>query len=113
METNPLLEQASAACRICSQLNEKEYASQKYGWENNDTSLPVVFLELECVKDLKPNSDRLMRLFHCPLCHTYYLYTTGYEYLVNGSEDFQTLTRLSLEESKIILSDEFSIDGSE
>lgn len=111
METNPLLEQASAACRICSQLNEKEYASQKYGWEENDTSLPEVFLELECVKDLKPNSDRLLKLFHCPLCNTYYLYATGYEYLVNGSEDFQSLTRLSPEKSINIISDEFTIDG--
>jgi hypothetical protein len=29
------------------------------------------------------------------LCGTYYLYRSDYEYLVNGSEDEEILTRLS------------------
>jgi len=44
--------------------------------------------------------SRLRQLRQCPLCKTIYLYTTDYEYLVNGSEDEQTLTRLAPAEAE-------------
>jgi hypothetical protein len=74
-------------------------ASQKYGWEENNTYLPAAAGKLTVVKDLKPNSSRKLQVQQCPECGTYYLYRSDYEYLVNGSEDEEYLTRLSIEEA--------------
>lgn len=87
-------------CEICSGLADQEYAFQKYGWEEGDTSLPAVVGHLVMVRDLKPYSSRKLQLLQCPMCGTYYLYRTDYEYLVNGSEDEQFLTRLTGEQAK-------------
>ncbi len=88
-----------ADCSICSSLKDKEAAFQKYGWEENDTFLPAAYLHLQEVVDLKPDSSRKLKLLQCPECHTYYLYSSDYEYLVNGSEDEEYLERLTLEEA--------------
>jgi len=82
------------SCSICSQIADKEWAAQKYGWEENDTWLPAISSSIKVVRELKPPSSRTTQLWQCPLCSTYYLYETDYEYLVNGTEDTQTLTRL-------------------
>lgn len=82
-------------CRICSQLAEVESAAQKYGWPEQDTALPAASAYLLIVKDFKPYASRKLQLQQCPECQTYYLYQTDYEFLVNGSEDEQELTRLS------------------
>jgi len=42
-------------------------------------------------------------LKQCAACGTYYLYETDYEYLVNGSEDEEVLTRLKEEEARELL----------
>ena len=94
---------ANPNCSICSQFSDREYASQKYGWEENDTHLPVAAGKLAMVKDLKPDSNRSLILEQCPECGTYYLYQSDYEYLANGSEDDQQLTRLSDEEAAAYL----------
>ena len=86
-------------CSICSRLKDTEYAFQKYGWEEDNTYLPAVAGQLTLVKDFKPYSSRKLQLQQCPECHTYYLYETDYEFLVNGSEDEETLTRLSDEKA--------------
>ena len=51
------------------------------------------------MKDFKPYDSRALQLKQCPECGTYYLYRTDYEYLVNGSEDEEVLTRLKPEEA--------------
>jgi hypothetical protein len=94
------METESLPCRVCSQLLDQESASQKYGWSADDTSLPHVILDLKLVRDMRLGSERALQLWHCPLCGNYYLYETDYEYLVNGSEDEQSLTRLSAEEAR-------------
>ncbi len=88
-----------AGCAICSTLKDKEYASQKYGWEENDTHLPAAAGQLALVRDFKPHSSRALQLRVCPECQTYYLYESDYEYLANGSEDDQTLTRLTADQA--------------
>ena len=90
-------------CSICSHLKDQEWASQKFGWEANDTSLPVAASYLQLVCDLKPGSDRSLQIWQCPLCFTYYRFSSDYEYLVNGSEDVQSLIRLSQEEANLYL----------
>ena len=88
------------SCPICSQLKDYEFAMQKHGREEEDTQLPAAIGQLVEARDLKPGSSRRMSLERCPVCGAYYLYQTDYEYLANGSEDTQTLTRLSDEEAR-------------
>ncbi len=90
-------------CAICSQLADEETAYQKYGWEENDTYLPAAAAALLLVKDFKPYSSRKLQLWQCPQCGGYYRYTSDYEYLVNGSEDEERLTRLTSEQAAAYL----------
>jgi uncharacterized protein with PIN domain len=86
-------------CSICSQLADREHADQKYGREEDDTSLPAAASSLTVVKDFKPYDSRKLQLWQCPQCGTYYLYETDYEYMVNGTEDEEDLTRLTAEQA--------------
>lgn len=86
-------------CNLCSQLDDEEYALQKYGWEEDNTYLPGAASQLALVKDLRPHGGRALHLKQCPQCGTYYLYRTDYEYLVNGTEDEEFLTRLTDEQA--------------
>ena len=85
----------SVTCTICSTLADQEFASQKFGWEENDTYLPAAALKLNAVRKLRPFDSRELELQQCPECGTCYLLKTDYEYLVNGSEDWQSLIRLN------------------
>jgi hypothetical protein len=86
-------------CSICSQLADKEFGYQKYGWEDDDKYLPTAASSLKIIIDFKPYASRKLQLQQCPECRTYYLYRTDYEYLANGSEDEEFLTRLSATEA--------------
>jgi hypothetical protein len=86
-------------CSICSQLADHEYAFQKYGWEDDSTYLPPASNQLKLVRDFAPGSSRAKQLKQCPECETYYLYTSDYEYLVNGTEDEDDLRRLTSSEA--------------
>ena len=101
-----ILSDSNSKCSICSQLGEWEYATQKFGWEENDTHLPAACGQLETVKNLKVDSSRSMILKRCPECGRYYLYESDYEYLAGGSEDSQQLTRLSEDEARSYLEQE-------
>jgi len=90
----------SPPCNVCSQLSDCEYARQKYGWEENDTHLPDAASSLITVREVKSESSRSLILKQCPRCSTYYLYEMDYEYLSNGSEDEQTLTRISEDDAR-------------
>jgi len=82
-------------CGICSGLTDEAYASQKYGWEEHNSYLPAAAGQLKIVQDLRPFGSRKLQLQQCPECGCYYLYRTDYEYLVNGTEDEEYLTRLT------------------
>lgn len=92
-------ESLRALCRICSQLSHYERGFQKGGREEEHTFIPDAESHLIRVKDLKPNNNRRLEVKQCPECKTYYLYTTDYEYLANGSEDEQILERMTEEEA--------------
>ena len=94
---------AYLTCATCGTLNDSHYAFQKYGWEKDNSYLPAAANRLVLVHDLRPYSGRALQLQQCPECHTYYLYQTDYEYLVNGSEDEQFLTRLTAEDAAAYL----------
>jgi hypothetical protein len=57
--------------------------------------LPAAAAQLRVLRDLRPYGSRKLQLQQCPECGTYYLYRTDYEYLVNGSEDKEYVTRLT------------------
>lgn len=92
-------------CAICSTLAAYHHGSQKYGWPENDTSLPPSASQLTIVRDYSPPGCRELQLQQCPECRTYYLYRTDYEFLVNGTEDDQYLARLSDAEAAEYLTD--------
>ena len=92
-------EEPRKQCGICSHLSDQEHATQKHGWEENNTHLPAAASQLELVRDLRPYGSRKLQLQQCPECGAYYLYRTDYEYLVNGSEDEEFLTRLTEEQA--------------
>ena len=93
-------------CRTCSSMADQEYARQKSGWEENDTHLPSAAGLLVTVKDLGSSGSRMRWLQRCPECGTYYLYRTDYEYLVNGTEDEEYLSRLSESQAESCLNSE-------
>jgi hypothetical protein len=86
------------SCGTCSNLSSKENASQKYGWEEGNTYLPSEFDKLVLVKNLRPYGSRKLQILQCLECNAYYLYRTDYEYLVNGSEDEEFLSRMTDDE---------------
>lgn len=86
-------------CALCARLRDQEYAFQKYGREEDNTYLPAAANSLIVVLDMQPYGSRKLQLQQCPGCGTYYLYRTDYEYLVNGSEDEEFLTRLTSEQA--------------
>ena len=96
---------AHAQCSICSGIADEESAFQKYGREEDNTYLPAVAAKLKVVRDYKPYDSRKLLLKQCPECGTYYLYRSDYEYLVNGTEDEEYLTRLSDEKAARWLED--------
>lgn len=96
----------SLPCSLCAQLADEEYASQKYGWEERNTHLPAVVERLVVVRDFQLYGSRQLQLRRCPECGGYYLYRSDYEYLANGSEDEQFLTRLTLEQAEEYLGGE-------
>ncbi len=86
-------------CSICSHLADRETAYQKYGWEEQNTHLPAAADALVVVRDFRPYSSRKLQLRRCPGCGAYYLYSSDYEYLVNGTEDEELLERLTAEQA--------------
>lgn len=91
-------------CEICSHLAEVETAFYKYGWDEMTRSLPAEagrLIELKDAPDYKENDH----LEQCPICKVYYRYRFTYEYLVNGSEDETTLTRLTPADVRMLLPD--------
>ena len=87
-------------CRICSHLRDTETSFVKFGADEQNTYLPDAAKELEEAEDTRvPGKDR-HHVKRCPVCGRLYKYDLAYEYLVNGSEDEETLTRLTPAETR-------------
>lgn len=92
-----------AACSACKELRDYQRGFQKGGREQDDTFLPPESARLKTVKDVAPDRRPSQILQQCPECGTYYLYSSEYEFLISGSEEEQTLTRLSDSEAAALL----------
>ena len=84
-----------ATCRICSQLSAHQSGCQTHGRREEDTFLPKIAEELNHVRTIRPDRASSPELKRCPVCGTHYLFQNVYEYFATGSEDTQTLQRLS------------------
>jgi len=91
-------------CAACGDLAAEEHAYQKYGRDEDNSYLPAAAAALELVRDLRPYGSRKLQLWQCPECGAYFLYRSDYEYLANGSEDEEWLTRLTAGEAVEYLS---------
>ncbi len=98
------MEERAKNCTICSKLKDREYTFTKYLSDYSTPPLPDAAARLVVVIDMNPGSSRASRLMRCPECGTYYLYESDYEYLVNGTEDEEFLTRLTDEQAGEYLS---------
>lgn len=87
-------------CSICTQLSDYHHGFQKGGHEDEDVFLPSAAGSLKDIRELEPVNCRHMVLEQCPECGTCYLYQSDYEFLVSGTEDEQTLSRLTDEEAR-------------
>ena len=96
---------ALSDCEICSHLAEVETSFSKYGWEDMTRSLPPAAARLLPAEDISTGEKEHHHVKCCPLCGTFYQYDFSYEYLVNGSEDEEVLTRLTPDQARRFLSD--------
>jgi hypothetical protein len=89
-----------AACRVCGAMPDRSRDFTK-GGETLIATVPPSAGKLDIVGAPFYNQDTSGSnwcLLHCPACGTYYDWDYEYEYLVNGSEDDITISRLTPEE---------------
>jgi len=94
-----------AECEICRHLSDVETSFSKYGWDEMTRSLPAEAWRLLPVEDTSSYDAERHHVRRCPICGTFYQYDQSYEYLVNGSEDEEVLTRLTPTQARRFLSD--------
>jgi hypothetical protein len=94
---------APGPCEICSQLKDVETSFYKWGWEEMDRPLPPAAQRLAPVDAPNVGDFEKRHVRVCPVCGAYYLYEFSYEYLVNGSEDAEVLTRLTAAQAALHL----------
>ena len=106
-DSRPNYELSLADCEICCELSGVETSFSKYGWPDSDQSMDPAASRLELAEsiegDYRKENHHVKR---CPLCGTYYQYDYSYEYLVNGSEDEEELTRLTPTQARRFIEDE-------
>lgn len=88
-----------SACPVCSKLADVETSFVKVGHEDEARHLPPEAWKLVAFDAVKHYS--VSHTFKvCPHCGIYYQYDFTYEYLVYGSEDEETLARLTPAEAR-------------
>lgn len=90
-------------CGTCGELGDCHRGFQKGGDEANSTFLPAASDKLKTIKVINPNVRPTQSLQQCAECGAWFLHETSYEYLVYGSEDEQTLSRITEEKAKALL----------
>jgi hypothetical protein len=87
--------QSISDCPICRNLSDSETSFSKYGWPESDISMHGESAHLVNIDKDRPDYNDRHHLLQCPVCGTFYFYDYTYEYLVNGSEDEETINRLT------------------
>ena len=80
-------------CAICSRLKDTETSFEKYLAPDYDRPLPEAAAQLVVLLlgEVDPERTHVRR---CPLCGTLYEYLRSHEYMINGTEEEETLVRL-------------------
>lgn len=94
-----------ARCAICRTLQDVETSFSKWGWDDLARPLPIEASRLVPVEDTPACDQERHHVLRCPICGTFYQCDQSYEYLVNGSEDAEVLTRLTPAQARRFLSD--------
>ena len=82
-------------CSVCSVLGDFQYGFQKGGRDEDNSFIHPISDKLEEIEDRGSSGSREHKILRCPQCGTWYQYDTDYEFLVNGTEDEQTLRRMA------------------
>lgn len=83
-------------CPLCSQLKDVETSFAKYLAPQHDRPLPEAAARLVVLPAIDPAVDpERAHVRRCPQCGTFYRYLQSHEYMINGTEDQEELTRLS------------------
>lgn len=90
----------SHTCPVCGPIGAGASAMRKQGWPEDDTWLPAAVLDLETVHTMSDTGSRKRELLRCPACGDQFLYVLDYEFLANGSEDFESLVRITAKEAE-------------
>lgn len=90
---------STSACAICSQLKDEETSFYKYAAPDYDQPLPPAAAQLLILRTLDATDVDKRHVRCCPLCGTLYDYLMSYEYSINGSEDEEELTRMTLQQA--------------
>lgn len=87
-------------CPICSRLRPCETSFYKYAAPEYDRPLPEAAARLIVLPAAPAEDIDRHHIRRCPHCAALYDYRFSYEYLVNGSEDEEILTRLDSDQAK-------------
>ncbi len=83
-----------AECEVCRELGEVQTSFYKHGWPEQTRGLPVAAGRLVPDPDEEYGSRKTI-IQRCPVCGMHYKYRLDYDYDVTGSEDEETLSRLT------------------
>lgn len=89
----------TSSCQVCGGLGQTETSYSKYGAPQYDKPLPAAAESLHIVLRLDDTGTDRRHVRRCPDCGALFSYVLTCDYQVNGSEDEETLSRLSAEES--------------
>jgi len=84
-----------SGCLVCGSLKDVETSFSKYGAPEYDRPLPPAASRLVIVPSFGQEDEEKSHVRRCPSCATLYGYRLTYEYHVNGSEDEETLSRMT------------------
>jgi len=85
-------------CKTCGSLGEVETSFYKGRFEDEAVQLLPAFSSLQ---EVAANvwGGRGDALYRCPRCRTFFSYRLDYEFIIPGTEDEETLTRISDEKA--------------
>ncbi len=84
---------AISECEICRHLDDYETSFTKYAHEDETELLPAEAARLARLPGSRVSETDRRVFWRCPVCGTFYLYKTTYEFLTTGSEDEEELER--------------------
>ena len=90
-------------CSICSRLRDTETSFIKYGWDEGSFTLPEAAGKLIAAESTGSTEREYHHIRRCPECGCYYTYDSNHEYLINGTEDEETLKRITDDEALNII----------